>query len=88
MLVLLSGEAVLVENEGRTPLAVGDICVWPKNSGNGHHLLNESDAPCTFIAVSAGNRMARCTYSDVDMMVEAGRYSRKDGTPYPVSEPG
>ena len=42
-LVMLSGEAVLVEDEGRTILRAGDIAAWPKGTGNGHHLRNESD---------------------------------------------
>ena len=42
-LVMLSGEAVLVEDEGRTILRAGDIAAWPKGTGNGHHLRNESE---------------------------------------------
>jgi uncharacterized cupin superfamily protein len=88
LLVILSGEAVLIENEGRTILRAGDICAWPKGQDNGHHLINESAAECSFIAVSAGNRLGRCTYSDIDLMVESGRYTHKDGTPYSIRQPG
>ncbi len=38
-LVMLSGEAVLVEDDGRTVLRAGDCAAWPKGSTNGHHLL-------------------------------------------------
>jgi len=83
-LVMLTGEAVLVEDEGRTLLRAGDICAWPKGVQNGHHLINESDAPCSFIAVSAGNREGSGSYSDIDMRFTAEGYTRKDGTHYPT----
>ena len=53
-LVMLSGEAVLVEDEGRTVLRAGDIAAWPKGTGNGHHLINEADSDCTFVVVGGG----------------------------------
>ena len=81
MVVMLAGEAVLVEDQGRTTLRPGDVCAWPKGSTNGHHLINESGADCTFIAVSGGTRTT-AGYSDIDMMVTADGYVRKDGTPY------
>ena len=77
LLVMLSGEAVLVEDEGRTILRPGDICVWKKGEPNGHHLINESDEDCSFLAVSAGRNAGGC-YSDIDMMWgEDDRYYRK-----------
>ena len=85
-LVMLSGEAVLVEDEGSTVLRAGDCAVWPKGGANGHHLRNESDADCVFVCVGGGT----CTgggYSDIDMLFTAdSRYIHKDGTPYPPSE--
>ena len=81
-LVMLSGEAVLVEDEGRTVLRPGDICAWPKGVANGHHLRNDSDADCSFVVVGAGDN-AGGGYSDIDMMFgETGQYFHKDGTPY------
>jgi uncharacterized cupin superfamily protein len=81
-LVMLEGEAVLVEDEGPTILRAGDCAAWPKGSTNGHHLRNESDRDCTFIVVGGGVRTGG-GYSDIDMMFDAdGRYLHKDGTPY------
>ena len=81
-LVMLAGQAVLVEDAGRTVLHPGDMAAWPKGTGNGHHLRNESDADCAFVVFGAG----KCTgggYSDIDMLFTAdGRYTHKDGTPY------
>ncbi|TCM18938.1 putative cupin superfamily protein [Novosphingobium sp. PhB165] len=84
LLVMLSGEAVLVEDDGRTVLRPGDVCAWPKGVANGHHLINESDADCVFVAIGAGNRDGSGAYSDIDMKFEGDGYFHKDGTPYPT----
>lgn len=84
LLIMLTGEAVLIEDEGRTVLRPGDICAWPADAENGHHLINESQADCSFVAVSAGPDHGG-SYPDIDMLWDAeGNYRRKDGEKYPV----
>ena len=81
-LVMLTGEAVLVEDEIETILKAGDCAAWPKGITNGHHLINRSDSDCCFVVVSGGESTGG-GYSDIDMMFTAdGRYVRKDGTDY------
>ena len=81
-LVMLSGEAVLVEDDGRTVLRPGDCAAWSKGSTNGHHLCNESESDCEFIVVGGGTNTGG-GYSDIDMMfTPEGSYVHKDGTPY------
>ena len=81
-LVMVSGEAVLVEDEGRTPMRAGDMAAWPKGVRNGHHLINESDRPCRFVVFSGGT-LTWGEYSDIDMQFTSdGRYLHKDGAPY------
>ena len=81
-LVMIAGEAVLVEDEGRTTLRTGDCAAWPKGTGNGHHLVNESNADAVFVVV-AGGKNTGGGYSDIDMLFDAdGRYTHKDGTPF------
>ena len=82
LLVMIAGEAVLIEDEGRTVLRAGDICAWPKGVANGHHLVNESAADCVFVAISGGNPEGSGGYSDIDMLFRGDGYFRKDGTPY------
>lgn len=77
--VMLTGEAVLVDDSGETRMLPGDVAAFPKNDGNGHVLQNRSDADCMFIAVG---RLAEtdCHYPDIDMHLAAGRgFTRKDG---------
>jgi len=80
--VMLEGEAVLVEDDGRTTLVAGDMVAWRKGVRNGHHLINESDRRCRFV-VFGGPVRGWGEYSDIDMKFTAdNRYTNKDGTPY------
>ena len=83
LMVMLDGEALLVEDEKRTLLRPGDIVAWPKDVANGHHLINESAAPCRFLVVGTDNGKD-CHYPDIDLLAEGGtdRYLHKDRTPY------
>lgn len=82
-LVMLHGEATLVEDHSQTLLKAGDCAAWPKGSTNGHHLRNESDKECVFIVVDGGTNTGG-GYSDIDMLFTSdNRYVHKDGTPYP-----
>ncbi len=83
LVVMLSGAAILVEDEGESEVRAGDILAWPKGVRNGHHLINRSAEPCSFIAISAGPK-GTGGYSDIDMMWTAdGRFCRRDGSEYP-----
>ncbi len=83
MVIMLSGEAVLIEDDGETVMRAGDIAAFPKGVRNGHHLINRSsDADCVFVALSGGTRTGG-GYADIDMLFTTDdRYIRKDGTPY------
>lgn len=81
-LVMLSGEATLVEDDGPTTLRAGDCAAWPKGNTNGHHLRNETDSDCSFIVVGGGINTGG-GYSDIDMLFTSdSRYVHKDGSPY------
>lgn len=80
--VVLAGEAMLVDDNGEAPLGPGDCAAFPKNDGNGHCLINRSEHDCTFIVVGQQVNGA-AHYPDVDMHHFAdGRKARKDGTPF------
>jgi len=81
-LVMISGEAVLVDDAGEHVLRPGDCAAFPKNDRNGHHLQNRSEADCAFVVVSAGEQ-AGGDYPDIDMrFTPEGTYVHNDGTPY------
>ena len=79
LVVMLSGEAVLVEDGGETMLAPGDICIWPAGVEYGHCIQNRSTADCCFLAVSAGED-AGGSYSNIDLCWGPDGFKRKDGT--------
>jgi uncharacterized cupin superfamily protein len=79
--VMLAGEAVLVEDEGETVMRAGDCAAFPKGLANGHHLQNRGDTDCVFLAIGAGPRGSG-DYPDIDMRFTPDGYFRKDGTRY------
>jgi uncharacterized cupin superfamily protein len=84
LLVMLSGEAVLVEDGGETVLRAGDVAAWPRGAANGHCLQNRGEADCSFVAISAGDSANDSgDYPDIDMRFGPGGFTHNDGTPYP-----
>ncbi|HTT98851.1 MAG TPA: cupin domain-containing protein [Rhizomicrobium sp.] len=82
---VLDGEVTLIEDDGETVLRAGDCAAFPKNSGNGHHLINRSDAMAVYLEVGSRHPDDMTTCSDIDMKSanSDGRFVHKDGTPYP-----
>lgn len=82
--VMLDGEAVLIEDDGETIMRPGDMAVFPKDVANGHHLVNRSDRPCAFLAFDGKAGEGDCHYPDADLHwdVATEQYRRKDGVFY------
>lgn len=82
MVVMIAGEAVLVDEHGRHPMRPGDIAAFPKGEANGHVLINESDADCVFVAIGL-LAATDCHYPDIDLKFAgaARAFQRKDGSP-------
>jgi len=81
--VMLTGEAYLIEDDGEVLMRPGDCASFPKGVANGHHLINRSASECTFIAVGKQTN-GDCHYSDVDLDWDGASqsYTHKDGTPW------
>lgn len=83
---VLSGEVVLVTNEGEQVLTAGMCAGYPAGARNGHHFINRSAAPARYLEV--GNRTPGDTafYPDDDLVWgedENGAYTaHKDGRRY------
>jgi uncharacterized cupin superfamily protein len=83
LLVMISGEAVLVENDGESIVQAGDVVAWAAGVDNGHHLQNRSEEPCVFVVAAAGDyEVDGGVYPDIDMVFEPDGYFHKDGTRY------
>lgn len=81
---ILEGEVALVEDGGETLLRAGDCAAFPKNSGNGHHMINRSQRMAVYLEVGSRAAQDLTICSDIDMMSanSDGRFVHKDGTPY------
>lgn len=79
--VMIEGKATLVDDSGRTPMSVGDCATFPKGDGNGHHLINDSDAPARFMVIGVIGNPGACHYPDIDLHLdgESHEFCHKDG---------
>ena len=78
MVVMLAGEAMLVEDESEVLLKPGDIACFPAGVPNGHHLQNRSDQPCHFLAIGTDHiQIDHCHYPDIDMHLDPAGFRRK-----------
>ena len=83
LVVMLDGEAVLVEEDGETIMRPGDIAAFRKGVANGHHFVNRSGSDCRFIAIGRV-ALSDCHYPDIDMRLDGAsqRYVHRDGSAY------
>ena len=85
---VLSGELVLVTDDGEEVLVAGHSAGFPAGVRNGHCLQNRSTQDATFLVASNRSNEDGGEYPDIDMAFRAGRYTggggyfHKDGSPY------
>lgn len=83
---VLAGEITLVLNDGERVLTAGAVAGFPAGDGNGHHLLNRSSAPATYLEIGTRSRDDDITYPDVDLKAvirgDVLTFLRKSGEPY------
>ena len=89
-LYVLSGEVVLVEDDGEHILTEGMAAGWKANEPNAHHLINRSDAPAYYLIIGTRAENDTCHYPDIDLHYTRRngerQFSHKDGTPYQEDE--
>jgi uncharacterized cupin superfamily protein len=85
---VLSGELVLVTDDGEETLVAGDSAGFPAGVRNGHCLQNRTEQDAVFLVTGNRSNEDQGEYSDIDMAFKPGRYSggsnyfHKDGRPY------
>ncbi len=75
MVLMLSGTAVLVEDE-KTEMRPGDIACWPARTPIGHCLINRSDAEACYIVIGARKGRDVIHYPDHDLVVHKDGQAR------------
>jgi len=81
---VVTGEVVLVEDEGETVLRAGDCAGFKAGVPNGHHIQNRSDAEAVLLEIGSRRPgLDGADYPDLDMIVTPDDvYRHRDGTPY------
>ncbi len=86
---VLSGELVLVTDQGEETLRAGDCAGFKAGDHDGHCLQNRSQQDAEFLVVGSRHDEDHGEYPDIDLKFTAGRYSgkgggfhHKDGRPY------
>lgn len=81
---VLHGELTLVEDTGEVQLRTGECACFPKGTGDGHHLQNNSSSVAVYLEVGSRHPDDLTTCSDIDLKSSNrdGAFVHKDGTPY------
>lgn len=83
---ILEGTPTLLTDAGETPLRPGMCAGFKAGTGDGHALVNRSDADVVYLEIGARCAGETVDYPDVDLQGATldGRwtYLHKDGTPY------
>ena len=83
---ILSGEVVLISNEGEQILGAGMSAGYPAGKRNAHHFVNRSQAPAQYLEIGCRIDGDNAFYPDDDLLwveTEGGTIAaHKDGTHY------
>lgn len=84
---VLSGTPSLINDEGETVLSAGMCAGFKAEDSNGHHIVNNSQEPATYLEIGSRKAEDDGHYPDIDLEIlkraKGGVFTRKDGTPYP-----
>lgn len=83
---VISGEVVLVTDDGEQRLTAGMAAGFPAGRRDGHHLINRGTTDAVVLEVGDRTDGDEIDYSDVDMVIrwvdDEERFLHKDGTAY------
>jgi uncharacterized cupin superfamily protein len=88
LIYVVSGEVVMVTDEGEETLVAGDSAGFRGGDRNGHHLQNRSNSDAVILEIGSRIQDDGAFYPEIDLVARPGRmgYTRRDGTPYPKRE--
>ena len=91
--MVTQGACTLVDDHGSHEMLPGDCATFPAGEANGHHLINNTDAPAAFLVVGTRTPTETAFYSDIDMKVTSvneadSNFTRKDGSPLTADQIG
>ncbi|MBB6247933.1 cupin domain-containing protein [Rhodanobacter sp. A1T4] len=80
---VISGELTLITNAGEQLLHAGHCAAFPKNTPDGHHMINRSHERAVYLDIGTRSANDVCNYPDIDLHADGNDYTHKDGQPYP-----
>ena len=82
---VVSGEVVLVTDEGEETLQAGDSAGFKAGETNGHHFQNRSSRDAVILEIGTRIDGDAAYYPDIDLVSPSTPgYTHRDGTPYPA----
>jgi uncharacterized cupin superfamily protein len=83
---VVAGEVTLITDSGEEVLGPGMAATFPAGEPHGHHLVNHSSAPATYLEVGTRSPVEDVMYPDADLRFERrdgrSRFVRMTGEPY------
>ena len=84
LIYIVSGDVVLVTDEGEETLRAGDSAGFKAGDRNGHHLQNRSASDAVILEIGTRVEGDEAFYPDIDLRTVAGQgFAHRDGAPYP-----
>jgi uncharacterized cupin superfamily protein len=85
LVIVLSGELVMLTNAGETPMRAGDIASFPMGVEDAHAFVNRSSEPAVIVAIGNNSEDDAWFYPDLGMRGDSrlGYVSIETGEPYP-----
>lgn len=84
--MIVSGELMMVEEDGETIMRAGDFATHKAGVPNGHHLVNRSNASASFLVIGTRDGPERVHYPDIDMIFtddgKSKSFTRRDGSKF------
>ncbi|MEG4028120.1 MULTISPECIES: cupin domain-containing protein [unclassified Microcoleus] len=86
LIYVLEGEVTLITNSGEQVLKPGMAAGFPAGDGDGHHLVNRSDADVVYLEIGDRTSGDSANYPDDDLIAKANGnswiFTRKNGELY------
>ena len=87
LVYVISGELTLVTDAGEQTLSAGMVAGFPAGVHDGHHLVNKSDRPASYLEIGDRHADDEVYYPDIDLELRTAAngnrvFRRRDGSAY------
>ena len=84
---VLDGEITLINDAGEHTMGPGQCAGFKAGEPDGHHLVNKSDAPASFLEIGTRSDIEHAEYPDIDMVADKNpetgfTFSHRNGDPW------